>query len=187
MNVKGTVYVTTKATVTEAFGEARWKSFMAKLAQKDDYFKNNVIMSVTLIPLDKTIVFFDELIKECFNNDKNSYVMFGMIGAKFALSPGGPYSSYLLTKDIKQFVESVLPKLWATYYDGGAATARLEDNVVYVRITGFPIKHVYYEKLLMGYFKQAIKVFGNKSNATMVRSLTAGDDDIYFKYEFRDS
>jgi hypothetical protein len=187
MNVKGTVYVTTKATVTEAFGEARWNSFMAKLAQKDDYFKNNVIMSVTLIPLDKTIVFFDELIKECFNNDKNSYVMFGMIGAKYALSPGGPYSSYLLTKDIKQFVESALPKLWATYYDGGAATAKLESNVAYVRITGFPIKHVYYEKLLMGYFKQALKVFGKKSNATMVRSLTSGDDDIYYKYEFRDS
>lgn len=186
MNVKGTVFTTTKATVTEAFGEERWNSFMAKLAEKDKFFMN-VIMSVTLIPLEKTILFFDELIKDCFNNDKNSYVMFGMIGAKFALSPGGPYSSFLLTKDLKLFVESVLPRLWTTYYDGGQATAKLEGNTIYVKITGFPIKHVYYEKLLMGYYKQAIKVYGRKTNATMIRSLTAGDEDLYFKYELRES
>ena len=186
MKVKGTIYTTTKATVIEAFGEERWNSFIAKLAEKDKYFKN-VIMSVTLIPLDKVIVLFDELINECFNSDKNSYMMFGMVGAKFALSPGGPYQSYLLTKDIKQFVESGLPKLWSTYYDGGVVTARLENNVVHVKITGFPIKHFYYEQLLKGYFKQALKVFGKKSVAIMVSSLTSGDDEIYFKYELKDS
>ena len=188
MNVKGTVYTTTKATVIEAFGEQRWNSFMAKLAQKDKYFKDNIIMSITLIPMDKTIILFDELIDECFNSDKNaSYVMFGMVGSKWALSPGGPYNSFLLTKDLKLFVETGLPKLWATYYDGGATTARLENNVVYVKVTGFPIKHVYYEKLLMGYFKQALKVFGKRTTATMVRSLTAGDSDIYFQYEIKES
>jgi len=186
MNIKGTVFTTTKATVIEAFGEQNWNSFMAKLAEKDSYFKN-VIMSVTLVPLEKIIVFFDELINERFNGDKNSYVMFGMVGAKYALSPGGPYSSYLLTKDLKQFVESAMPKLWVTYYDGGAVTTKLENNIVYVKITGFPIKHVYFEKLLMGYYKQTLKVFGKKTTATMVRSLTAGDDDIYFKYEIKES
>ncbi len=186
MNVKGTIYTTTKATVIEAFGEERWNSFMAKLAEKDKYFKN-IIMSVTLIPLDKVIVLFDELINEFFNNDKNSYMMFGMVGAKYALSPKGLYQSYLLTKDLKQFVESGLPKLWSTYYDGGVVIARLENNVVHVKITGFPIKHFYYEQLLKGYFKQALKVFGKKSVATMVSSLTSGDDYIYFKYELKNS
>ena len=187
MNVKGTVYTTTKASVIEVFGEERWNSFITGLAEKDKYFKNNIIMSITLIPVDKFILFLDELISECFSNDKNSYVMFGMVGAKFALSPGGPYSSYLLTKDIKQFVESALPKLWSTYYDGGVVTARLENNVVHVKITGLPIKHFYFEKLIMGYFKQALKVFGKKTAATMVRSLTLGDDDIYYQYELKDS
>jgi len=186
MNLKGTVFTTTKATVIEAFGEQRWNAFMIRLAAKDPYFKN-VIMSVTLIPLDKIVIFFDELINECFNGDKNSYVMFGMVGAKFALSPGGPYHSFLLTKDIKHFVETGLPKLWSTYYDGGATTAKLENNVVFVKVTGFPIKHVYFEKLLMGYFKQALKVFGKKSAATMVRSLTGGDDHLLFKYELKES
>lgn len=186
MNVKGTFFTTTKATVSEAFGEERWNKFMARLAARDKYFKDTVIMSITLMPLDKCILLFDELIDDCFNGDKNAYVMFGRIGAKHVLSPGGPYQSLMLTKDLKKFVESGLPKIWSTYFDGGSVTARLENNVVYIRITGFPIKHEYYEKLLMGYYKQVLKVFGKKSTETMVRSLTAGNDDIYLKYELKD-
>jgi hypothetical protein len=113
--------------------------------------------------------------------------MFGRIGAKFALSPGGPYQSFLLTKDIKQFVEFGLPRLWTTYYDAGVVTARLENNIIYVKITGFPIKHEYYEKLLMGYYKQVLNVFGKKSKETMIKSLTAGDEDILLKYELKES
>ncbi|MFA5323510.1 MAG: hypothetical protein WC373_12640 [Smithella sp.] len=187
MNVKGTFFVTTKATVTEAFGQERWNKFMERLAAKDKYFKDTVIMSITLMPLEKCILLFDELIDECFNGDKNAYVMFGRLGAKNALSLGGHYQSLMLIKDLKQFVESALPKIYSTYFDGGSVITKLENNVVYIRITGFPIKHVYYEKLLMGYYKQVLKVFGKKTVATMVRSLTAGDDDICFKYELLDS
>jgi hypothetical protein len=187
MNVKGTVYTTTKATIIEAFGEQRWNSFMAKLAEKDNYFKNNIIMAVTLVPQEKIIIFFDELINEFFYGNKESYVMFGMVGAKYGLSPKGPYSSFLLTKDVKKFIESALPKLWETYYDAGKVTTRLENNIVYIKITGFTIKHYYFEKLLMGFFKQTLKAFGKKSVATMVRSLTMGNDDMLFKYELKDS
>ena len=186
MKVKGIFFVTTKATVTEAIGQERWNKFLARLGAKDKYFKDTIIMAITLMPLDKCILLFDELIDECFNGDKNAYVMFGRLGAKWALSPGGPYRSLMLTKDLKQFVESGLPKIYATYFDGGSVTAKLENNIVYIRITGFPIKHEHNEKLLMGYYKQVLKVFGKKSTETMIRSLTAGDDDIYLKYELKD-
>ena len=135
MNVKGIFYVLTKTAMITAFGEERWNSFMAKLAEKDKYF-NTMIMSITLIPVEKLIIFFDEMCKEFFNNDKMQYVMFGKVGAKFALSPEGPYKSYLLTKDIKQFVEFVLPKLWSTYFDEGMATTQFENNVAHLKITG---------------------------------------------------
>ena len=106
MNVKGIVYLTGKTTIIAAFGEERWNSFIAKLAAKDKFF-SNMIMSVTPIPVEKFILFLDEMIKEFFNNDRMQYLTFGKVAAKFALSPEGPYKSYLLTKDIKQFVESV--------------------------------------------------------------------------------
>jgi hypothetical protein len=144
-------------------------------------------MSITLIPVEKLIIIFDEMCKEFFNNDYNQYLMFGKVGAKFALSSEGPYKSYMLTKDIKQFVEFVLPKIWSTYFDGGITTARIENNIVHIKITGLQIKHLYFEKLLMGYFQQALKIFGKKTVAKQVRSILSGDDDIYFQFELKDS
>jgi len=186
MNVKGTAFVTGKVTIIAAFGEERWNSFMAKLAAKDKFF-SNVIMSITPIPVEKHILFLDELIKEFFNNDNQQYLMFGKVGAKFGLSPGGPYHSYLLTKDIKQFVESGMPKLWSTYFDGGVLTGRLENNVVHIKITGLQIKHLYFEYLVMGFFQQALKIFGKKSVEHRITGFSSGDDDIYYQYELKDS
>ncbi|HUN55584.1 MAG TPA: hypothetical protein VMU29_10555 [Smithella sp.] len=186
MNIKGTVIVTAKDTIIKAFGEERWKSFMAKLVAKDIFF-SKMIISVTPVPVEKHIIFLEELAKEFFNNNKEVYKMFGAVAADRALSPGGYYHASMFTKDIKQFVDSALPKLWATYNDGGAVKARIENNVIYFNITGFTIKNVNYEKMLMSYYKQAIKIFGKKSVATMVRSITMGNDDILFTYELKDS
>jgi hypothetical protein len=186
MNVKGIIYLTGKTTIIATFGEERWNSFIPKLTAKDKFF-SNTIWAVTLIPADKFILFLDELIKEFFENDMMHYVTFGKVAAQFALSSEGPYKSYLLTKDIKQFVETVLPKLWSTYFDEGKATTLFDNNIVHFKITGLQIKHYYFEKLLMGYFQKAIKLFGKKTVAKQVRSLASGDDDIYFQYTLKDS
>ena len=186
MNVKGTFYVVTKTAMIAGFGEERWNSFMARLAEKDNYF-SKMIMAITLIPVEKLIIIFDEMCNEFFNSDYNQYMMFGKVGAKYALSPEGTYKSYMLTKDIKQFVESSMPKIWSIYFDGGKATALFENNVVHFKITGLQIKHLYFEYLIMGYFQQALKIFGKKTVAKRIRSLSSGDDDIYFQYELKDS
>jgi hypothetical protein len=186
MNVKGTFYVLTKTAMTTAFGEERWNSFMTKLAEKDKYFKN-MIMSITLIPVEKLIIFFDEMCREFFNNDRMSYLMFGKVGAKYALSPEGPYKAFMLTKDIKQFVEIYMPKLWTAFYDGGTVITKLENNIVHLKVTGINIKNLYFEQLIMGYNQQALKTFGKKSFVKKIRSIASGDDDIYFQFELKDS
>jgi hypothetical protein len=186
MNVKGVVFLTAKTTIIQAFGEEQWNVFMPKLAAKDKFF-SNAIFSLTLIPMDKFTLFLDEMIKEFFNNDMMHYVTFGIASAQFALSPEGPYKAYLLTKDTKQFVDFVMPKLWTSYFDEGKVTTLFKDNVIHLKITGLQMKHSYFEKLLMGYYRQAIKVFGKKSVAKQVRSLASGDNDIYFQYELKDS
>ena len=186
MNVKGIIYLTGKTAIIKVFGEEPWNSFIPKLAAKDKFF-SNVIMPITRVPLDKFILFLDELVKEFFNNDMMQYVTFGKVAAQFALSEEGMYKSYLLTKDTKQFIESVLPKLWSTYFDEGKATALFENNIVHLKITGLQIKHYYFEQLLMGYFQKAIKIFGKKTVAKQVRSLASGGNDIYFQFELKDS
>jgi hypothetical protein len=144
-------------------------------------------MSITPMPVEKLIGLFDEMCKEFFNDDKMQYIKFGKAGAKGVLSPDGPYKSFMLTKDIKQFVESVLPKVWSMYFDSGVTIARLENNVAYIKITGIKIKYTYFEYLVMGYFQQAIKMFGKKSNVKRIRSLASGDEDIYFQFELKES
>jgi len=185
MNVKGIIFNTGKSTIVSVFGEASWNSFMAKLVVKDKYF-GNIIMSITPIPIEKFLFFLDELIKEFFNNDYMQYVTFGKVAAKFALSGEGPYKSYMLTKDIKPFVESVMPKFYSTYFDEGVVTARLDQQTAHVTLTGLPIKHHYFELLIMGYFQKALKIFGKKVVAKRVRSMAAGDADVCFTYELRD-
>lgn len=159
---------------------------MVKLAAKDKFF-SNIIMSVTPVPLDKFILFLDELVKEFFNNDMMQYVTFGKVAAQFALSPEGMYKSYLLTKDTKQFVEAVMPKFWSTYFDEGTVVTKFENNVAHLKITGLKFKHLYFEYLIMGYFQKALKMFGKKTVVKRIRSMSAGDDDIYYQFELKDS
>ncbi|HON59624.1 MAG TPA: hypothetical protein PLT45_08855 [Smithella sp.] len=182
MNIKGTAFVTAKASITAGFGEERWNAFLKKLAEKDSYFKN-VIMSITPIPVEKHLFFLDEMLKEFFNNDKNQYQLFGRVAAKFSLSPGGPYHSYLLTHDLNRFVIEVAPKLWTTFFDGGKFAGELKGNVAHFKITDIPIKHIYFEYMVLGFYKQAFKLFGKKVTEKKIKSFANGDDVIYYQYE----
>ena len=187
MNAKGIAYIVTKSNMIAAFGEERWSAFMEKLAGKDSYF-STVILTITPMPVEKLIICFDEMCAEFFNNDKMQYGYFGKAGAKAVLSPTGPYRSFMqMTNDMKQFIETVLPKVWSSYFDSGVAVAKFENNVAHIKITGLEIKYTYFEYLVMGYFQQAIKMFGKKSSAKRIRSLAAGDKDMYFQYALKDS
>ena len=186
MHIKGIFFVTTKTVILQSFGNERWNALMTKLAEKDNFF-SKMIMAISLVPVEKLIIFFDEMCKEFFNNDKMAYEIFGRSGAKHVLHEGGMYHSYLLNKDMKNFVEFALPKLWSTYFDGGTITTKYENNIVHIKITGVNVKYIYFEHLLMGYFQQALKVFGKKSVAKKVRGIVQGDNDIYFQFELKDS
>lgn len=182
MNVKGIIFNTGKSTIIAVFGAQAWDAFAVKLAAKDKFF-GNIIMTVTPVPIDKFIFFLDELVKEFFNNDYMQYVTFGKVAAKFALSPEGPYKSYMLTTDLKQFVETVMPKFYSTYFDEGRVEARLENNIVHLKLTGLPIKHNYFEYLIMGYFQKSLKLFGKKVVASRVMSMASGDDHVAYTFE----
>lgn len=186
MNVKGIIFNTGKSTIIAVFGAEAWDAFAVKLAAKDKFF-GNMIMSVTPVPIDKFIFFLDELVKEFFNNDYMQYITFGKVAAKFALSPEGPYKSYMLTTDLKQFVETVMPKFYSTYFDQGTVEARLENNIVHLKLTGLPIKHNYFEFLIMGYFQKSLKIFGKKVVANRLKSMAAGDDHVSYAFEIKES
>ena len=88
---------------------------------------------------------------------------------------------------LQQFVEKGMPKIWTTLYDESVLTAKLENNVVHVNITQLPIKHIFFEYLTVGYFQQALKIFGKKSVEKCIRGFSKGDSDIYYQYQIKDS
>ena len=161
MNVKGIVFLTGKNAITAVFGDERWNSFMANLAEKDKYF-SNIIMSVTPIPVEKFILFLDEMCKEFFNNDRMQYLTFGKQAAQFALSSEGPYKSYLLTKDIKQYIESVLPKLWSTYFDEGVPVTRSRTMLLISKSPDFKSSIFISSTLSWVSFRRPLKCSGRK-------------------------
>jgi hypothetical protein len=186
MNVKGIIYLTGKTAIIKVFGEEPWNSFIPKLAAKDKFF-SNPIMSITRVPVEKFILFLDELVKEFFNNDMMQYVTFGKVAAQFGLSPEGMYKSYRLTTDKKKIVDVIVPTLWSTYFDEGIITAKFENNVAHFKITGLKFKHRYFEYLIMGFMQKSLKIYGMKSVPKLVRSMASGDDDIYYQFELKDS
>lgn len=97
------------------------------------------------------------------------------------------YHSFLLTKDLKQFVEQGMPKIWTTLYDESVLTAKLENNIVHVKITRIPIKHIFFKYLTVGYFQQVLKIFEKKSSEKCIRGFSKGDNDIYYQYEIKGS
>lgn len=186
MNIKGTAFTTAKVTITQAFGEERWNAFMAKMAEKDSYYKG-MILSIALIPVEKHLFFLNELIKEFFNNDKKLFFMFGKVAAKFTLSPGGSRQSFLLSKTLKQFVVVGMPQIWTSLYDESVLNANLENNIVHIKITQIPINSVDFEFMTVGYLKQALKIFGKKSNEKCIRGFSKGHNDLYYQFEIIDS
>jgi hypothetical protein len=70
---------------------------------------------------------------------------------------------------------------------GKICTTKLENNIIHFKVTGVQFKHYYFEQCLMGYFQKAIKIFGKKTVAKQVKSLSSGDDELYFQYALKDS
>ena len=90
------------------------------------------------------------------------------------LSPGGPHQAYMLTKDINHFVKNILPKIWSIFFDAGVFTAKFENNIVHIKITGIEIKNFDFENLVIGYNQQAVKIFGKKSVAKTRQEYFSG-------------
>lgn len=187
MNAKGNIIVITKKNMIAAFGEERWNTFMTNLTVKDKYFRNTLMMSVTVVPLEKLMIFFDEVSKEFFNNEKDLYAMYGQMGATSLLEQGGPHQAYMLTKDINLFVKNILPNIWSIFFDEGLFTASLQNNVVHIKITGIDIRSANFEELVIGYNRQALKIFGRKSTVKRVHSVSSGDADFYFTLELKNA
>ncbi len=79
-------------------------------------------------------------------------------------------------------MELSIPSIWNTYYTAGRVDARLNNNVIDVRLTGLPIWHVSFEYMVMGYAKRAFELLGNNVQIKKIKSVALGDREIYYQF-----
>lgn len=109
MEIKGTAFEARMDMIIKIFGEEKWRLFIVRLSEQEPFWEQQIFAS-TLIPDHIFLVFQDELVKEFFGGDPQTFWEFGVKSAEWSLTEG-PYKVFLETKDMVTFVGSVLPSL----------------------------------------------------------------------------
>jgi hypothetical protein len=181
MKVKGTAFQARKDTVIKTFGEARWKAFFSQLAAREVFWNQHVFAS-TLIPDDVFLDFQDALVREFYAGDTQAIWVFGAESAEWSLTEG-PYRHFLNTRDLSDFVTSVIPSLWRAYYTDGRIEAKLVEKSAHVRVKGISTPHLHYELAVMGYIEKAIELIAS-DKVTTKRHQGFDSEDGEIHYEF---
>lgn len=181
MKIKGTAFITRKKFIINNFGERKWNSFIAKVREKEPYF-NNTILTINHIPAEKFLFFQEQFVKEFYNNNENVYWTLGEESANWALTEG-PYAPYLNSRDLNHFVVNKLPLIWKSYFTEGELKGKIKGDKVIIKIKGITVKHIYFEKLIMGYVKRSLELFLNK-NVTYKKIKGIFDKGKEVIYEF---
>lgn len=180
MEVRGTAFLARKSQILNSLGEEKWVKFIEKLSEKDAYFKN-VIVGISLIPVEKFLLFQEELTREFFNNDQMTYWTMGEKSAEFALIEG-PYKIFLKSRDLKNFIEQSVPSLWNLYYTAGEIKTKYENKVAEIEIKGLINWHIYFEYVIAGYVKRALELLEANFEVKKIKGVSSGDKEIHYQF-----
>ncbi len=184
MEVKGTAFLARKKMMISQFGEEKFNELLNEVSTKDDYFKKNDIIPITLIPVEKFLLFSDLALQKFYNNNNNVYWMMGEKSAEYALVDG-PYKVLIKNRKIGRVMTEAIPVLWQVYYTEGHMETKYETGSVEVRVFDFPINHYYFEYVIMGYVNKMLELCGAKSiTYEKFKTIDKLDKEIYYKFHF---
>ena len=182
MDVKGTAFVARKAFLERKFGHERFEAILREQAAIDPLFRGP-ILATSKIPIEAFLRLNDRLVRELYAGDDRSYFEHGAASAEFALGEGGPYRALVTNRDVASFAASA-PRIYRTYFDEGDAAGAVTDAThVSLELTGIPIRHVYFEYAICGYFGRGLELVSGRSIKTKcVRGFSRGDADVRYEY-----
>ncbi|KKN07329.1 hypothetical protein LCGC14_1068260 [marine sediment metagenome] len=160
MNVKGFAFVATKDATISRFGEERWNDFFERFKESYPFF-NQGILPTSQIPAEQYLALQDAVVKVFYNGDEKMYWRFGEGAARTTLSEDGPFHIYVKRKrEVKDFIENVLGRIWNMFYDEGSVKYEVEGNIAHLHIFNVPLYHVFFEYSTMGYVQKALEIMG---------------------------
>jgi hypothetical protein len=185
MDVKGTAFVARKAYLERKFGAARFDALVRAQAKLDPVFAGP-ILATSRLPIEAFLRLNDRIVRELYGGDERSYFEAGTASAEFALGEGGPYRMLVTNRDLASFAASA-PRIYRTYFDEGDAVGTFDGaSKVTLALTGIPIRHVYFELAICGYFRRGLELVSSKSvSMQCVRGFSRGDGDVLYEYVVR--
>lgn len=185
MDVKGTAFVARKTFLERKFGEARFAALVRAQAAIDPIF-GKPILATSKMPIEPFLRLNDRIVRELYAGNERSYFEAGAESAEFGLGEGGPYRALVTSRDLPTFVASA-PRIYRTYFDEGDAAGTMESpTLVVLTLTGIPIRHVYFEYAICGYFGRGIElVSGAKVDTRCVSGFSRGDAEVRYEYRLR--
>ena len=175
MFVKGSAFVPIREYVKSHFGEEKWREFITRIADKDTFFQNELLVS-SRIPVESFLYFVDEYIKTFFNGREDIFWQMGRGAAEWALNEG-PYRVLFEGKKAGDFLQkglnTIVGVMFNLYYSEGKAEASSDGKVTVVKIYDLPVKHDYFEYTTMGFMEYTIEfMVGQRPEHKVIRSLT---------------
>lgn len=185
MQVKGASFVSREQELVKAFGRKKWDAFIGRIAKVEPFFKRRIV-ATSSIPLEPFLYMQEELIRDFYNGEEVAYWALGENSGQWALTDG-PYKIFMKTRDMRQFILSVPQKLWDTYYTEGSIDVKLDGRRIDIKIFS-PIKHIYFEYVVMGYVYKALELIGAYPvEYKVIEGISTGSDNIHYVFHIQTS
>lgn len=183
MEIKGTAFVARKTSLEKRFGVERFAEVLRAQAREDAIFASP-ILATTRLPIDAFLRLQDRIVRELYGGDERSYFEAGIASAEFALGENGPYRVLVTSRDVASFTASA-PRIYRTYFDEGEALGTYDgERRVTLKLAGIPIRHVYFEYAICGYFGRGLELVTGKSvSMRCVRGFSRGDGEVLYELD----
>lgn len=185
MYVKGTAFIARQDMLVHELGKDAYESFLAEFAERNPMFRDP-ILATSRIPAEVFLAFNDEVIDRFFRGDRMTYWRFGEESGEY-LFHHGPYKDVFYSGDYTRFLGS-LPNVWRTFYSEGECSGELDDGIVDIRITGVPVRHLYFEYTALAFIKRGLELTGSPNLETKkLKGFSSNDDEVHYRFVLRGS
>ncbi len=180
MQIRGVAYLSREGFALKEFGEARWRAFADKMKDTVPFLRSPVL-PISLLPVPDFLRLTDGIVQTFYAGDPKTYWLFGEQSAAFALEH---QLKGLFKVGQQRKVLEFAPSIWAFYYDGGVMRCESSGpNTIDLRVSGVPVRHIYFEYGVMGFAVGAVRALGTPNpSCECISSFAAGATESRYRF-----
>jgi hypothetical protein len=178
MHVRGVAYLARQGLMKEEFGAEKWAAYLNGLKPRIP-FLNEPVLPVTRIPVDQFLMLNDDIVRVFYKGDEREWWRFGEHSGEWALK--NQLKGLFKAGEARKFLQFT-PKIYTSYFDGGELTTELAPQSVDIRISGVPVRHIYFEASVIGFAIGGLKTLGFSAPPQRLKGFTTGDNEVLYRF-----